>query len=204
MCHPDGQRNLIEEERTEIPVSVKTRIGFDKVVTVDWVQTLEKANPAWISIHGRTLKQMYTGKADWDELANAVEATDLPVLVNGDVLEHSDIDRILKKTKAAGVLIGRGSFGNPWIFREEKVLSLQDVIDAMLEHAELFVKYNPEPRAFVQMRKHFGWYCKVIQDIFNKQGEPTKGVLGFENVKALKVRLVRVEGLEEVRGVLGD
>ncbi|MDQ7021360.1 MAG: tRNA-dihydrouridine synthase family protein [Candidatus Dojkabacteria bacterium] len=111
-----GRQNLIGK-CIEIPVSVKTRIGYDEPVTESWIKNLEKESPEWISIHGRTLKQMYGGGADWDELKKAVEITDIPIMTNGDVKEFSDIKKMLDHTGSIGVLVGRASFGNPWVFQ---------------------------------------------------------------------------------------
>ena len=97
--------------RDEIPVSVKTRIGYDAPITESWIGNLDKAKPDWIAVHGRTLKQMYCGKADWDEIAKAVQSISSPVLANGDVNTPEDAIKILEVTKAAGTLIGRASFG---------------------------------------------------------------------------------------------
>lgn len=232
-----GQQNLIGE-RTQIPVTVKTRIGYDTPVTTEWIKTLSQAKPEWISVHGRTLKQMYTGEANWEELKKAVESTDIPVLTNGDIKVYEDIGRMLEFTKSSGVLVGRGSFGNPFVFtsppsplssnylergkptldtphrtpeqyleRGESNLvtstpsaSLQDFKGnislwrkVMLEHAEIFVKFNPDKRAFVQMRKHLGWYAKNLQ-----------AQLPNESIKELKMKLVRVESMEELRDILNN
>lgn len=206
-----GQINLSGDKRVELPVTVKTRIGFKEPVTEQWVKTLTKAKPDWIAIHGRTLKQMYTGGADWDELKKAVDATDIPVLTNGDVKEHEDIQRMLKHTGSAGVLIGRGAFGNPFVFKNTKTLKTKiqhteaayDFIKSiMLEHAKLHVATKPDPRAFVQLRKHFGWYAKTLQSWYNELGTPTAAAGKYENIKALKMELVRVSGLEELARIV--
>lgn len=207
-----GFQNIVSDKRYPIPVSIKTRIGYDEVVTEPWVQTLSKTNPDWISMHGRTLKQMYSGSADWDQLQIAVESTDLPVMVNGDVKTYDDANKILKKTGAAGVLVGRATFGNPWFFdpsiqtpgeletastQEHEILPKPDkdanvrvldrleIFDALIEHTKLHLKYKPDVKAFVQLRKHFGWYVK-----------------GFDGAKELRNQLVRSNTLQEVEEVL--
>ncbi len=204
--HPSDQRgfwNLTHlEDRKPIPVSVKTRIGFYEVVTESWVQNLTKADPDWITIHGRTLKQLYSGISDWDQLKIAVESTDIPVMTNGDVKVYEDIARILNHTGGAGALVARATFGNPWFFQQSSVISkqLSDnnlasnelttenrklLTTTMLEHARLFTKYHPEPGAFVMMRKHFGWYAK-----------------GFDGAKDLRAKLVRINSIEELEEIL--
>jgi tRNA-dihydrouridine synthase len=195
----NGQINLLGEKRIEIPVSVKTRIGYDKPITEQWIKFLSDQNPAWIAVHGRTLKQMYSGNANWDELRKAVECTNLPVLVNGDVKEYNDIKRILDYTGAYGVLIGRATFGNPFVFQPlsmngEGGSDLSEpgevgknklLLHILLEHAQLFLKYNLEPSQFVQMRKHFGWYVK-----------------GFDGAKEMREKLMMAKSLEEVERIV--
>jgi tRNA-dihydrouridine synthase B len=193
----NGQINLLGKTRIALPVSVKTRIGYDKPITEAWIKFLSDQNPNWISVHGRTFKQMYSGNANWDELKKAVESTNLPILVNGDVKEYEDIKRILDHTGAYGVLIGRASFGNPFVFKETrdwrletgaKNYSLQTtnyLLSILLEHTKLFLKYNPEPSQFVQMRKHFGWYVK-----------------GFDGAKEMREKLMVAKCLEEVERIL--
>ncbi len=193
-----GYLNLTSDKRSEIPVSVKTRIGFDKPVTESWISHLDSCNPAWLTVHGRTLKQMYTGNADWTELKKAVESTDKAVLVNGDIKEYSDIQKVLNLTGAYGVLIGRATFGNPWVFKEDNAAQtsesgsinsdlLKKKIQVMLEHTKLFVENNLDARAFVQMRKHFGWYIR-----------------GFDGAKEIREKLMRSNSLAEVEEIVKD
>lgn len=197
-----GIKNLSSDERFIIPTSVKTRIGFDKPVTEWWIKKLSKVRPEWISIHGRTLKQMYSGGADWEELKIAVDSTDIPVMTNGDIKEYGDIYKMLEKTRAAGVLIGRGAFGNPWIFsssnkqamtssseeRQEEYISKDERLKVMIEHARIFDDlHEGSDRAFVQMRKHFGWYVK-----------------NFDNAKELRSKLVRVRTYKDLINKLNN
>lgn len=176
-------------ERQMIPVSVKTRIGFSEPITEQWISTVASMNPAWISVHGRTLKQMYLGEANWLEIKKAVEITDIPVLANGDIKTYDDYKRILEVTGAFGALIGRGSYGNPWIFKGRKFedVSLEEKIKVLIEHTRKFVELNPDPKAFVQMRKHFGWYIK-----------------GFDGAKETREKLMRANSTEEVELILGE
>jgi tRNA-dihydrouridine synthase B len=200
-----GVFNLAAEKRYHIPVSVKTRIGFDEIITEKWISNLVEAKPSWIALHGRTLKQMYSKDANWNEIRKAVELTDIPILANGDIDSQEKTNSALEVTGAFGVLIGRGAEGNPWVFlklpplavpggRQEGrlggVISDEEmnkdlILKTMIEHAEIFVKQYPEPKLFVQMRKHFGWYLK-----------------GFDGAKELRKKLVRISSLEELKKVL--
>jgi tRNA-dihydrouridine synthase B len=100
-----GQINLFGEKRVSIPVSVKTRIGYDEIITEKWIKHISDQKPYFISVHGRTLKQAYGGEANWDELKKAVEISEVPVLTNGDIKVYSDIKRMLEHTGSFGVQI---------------------------------------------------------------------------------------------------
>src|SRR5881628_2754333 len=111
------------QHRRALPVSVKTRLGYDSVVIEDWVSTLLEEQPEVIAIHGRTLAQMNRGQADWDAIRRAaklVRETSTLVLGNGDLATMSEVVRRVRETQVHGVLIGRGALGNPWIFRARK------------------------------------------------------------------------------------
>src|SRR5574341_2069479 len=165
--------------RRPIPVSVKTRIGYDEVVVDDWIQTLLEEKPVAISIHGRTLRQGYKGNADWDAIGRAVEiarASDTLILGNGDLRDMGDVYRRVRQTSVDGVLLGRAAQGNPWIFRakhhlkraldsldsrqiQSQPVDLDERFRVIVEHAQHFENYL-QIRNFVGMRKHLIWYCR--------------------------------------------
>lgn len=179
--------------RFHIPTSVKTRTGYDEPVTELWIKNLANAKPDWISVHGRTLKQLYSGKADRNEIAIAVQSTDLPVLANGDIDSYQDALNMMEQTKAFGVLIGQGTYGNPWLFKQSYIPSRNEILETMLEHAELFDSlHNSEERAFVQMRKHFGWYWTLVNKLSDMQ---------IEGSKDIKMKLVGCRSVEGLRGI---
>src|SRR5947209_12350467 len=108
-------------ERRLLPVSVKTRLGYDSIVITDWVQELLELEPAVITIHGRTLAQHYKGEANWDAIAAAAEIvrkTDTFILGNGNIHNLYEAAQRIRATGVHGVLIGRATFGNPWLFRD--------------------------------------------------------------------------------------
>ena len=111
----------LRQHRSALPVSVKTRLGYDSVVIEDWVSTLLEEQPEVIAIHGRTRwRRWYPGQADWDAIRRAaklVRETSTLVLGNGDVVTMSEVVQRVRETQVHGVLIGRGALGNPWIFR---------------------------------------------------------------------------------------
>lgn len=158
-------------DRTEIPVSVKTRVGYDSKVAEWWITTLLEEEPAAIAVHGRTLKQQYGGLADWDEIAKGAKvckklSPHTIYLGNGDIKTRADAYQAVQTYNLDGVLIGRATFGNPWVFDE---YSKEDAVpenhyQIALEHARLFESTysNQERYSFLPMRKHLGWYIHSI------------------------------------------
>ncbi|HEX6151272.1 tRNA dihydrouridine synthase DusB [Nocardioides sp.] len=156
----------------DVPVTMKTRKGLDDdhVTYLDAGRIAQEAGCAAIALHGRTVAQAYSGAADWDAIAALVEHVDLPVLGNGDIWEAADAVRMVEQTGAAGVVVGRGCLGRPWLFRdlaaafagrEEQVLpTLGEVQTMMRRHAELLSEHMGEERGCKEFRKHVSWYLK--------------------------------------------
>jgi len=185
-------------ERCSIPLSVKTRIGYDDVVVEEWMETLLEENLAAITLHGRTLKQGYKGSADWEAIGRAVEIAKNSatlILGNGDLKDMEGVCRRVHETGVDGVLLGRAAQGNPWIFRAKNQakqslrsgitihspsIALEERFRVLLEHSRHFEKYNLI-RNFVGMRKHLAWYC-----------------CDSPGVAELRARMVRVNHIEEV------
>ncbi len=194
-------------ERRLIPVSVKTRLGYDKITITDWIKDLLDMEPAAISLHGRTLAQHYKGEANWDAIAAAAEIvrqTETLILGNGDIKSLQQAGERIYTTGVHGVLIGRASFGNPWIFQRKAELkellargiaptqeNLPDVqptreerLMMALEHARVHAKLKGEEH-FVELRKHMGWY------------------LGhFPGAKRVRNDLVRIHSLADVERII--
>jgi len=150
----------------QIPVSVKTRVGYDKEVINDWIPNLLEMQPAAIALHGRTLKQRYLGDADWQLIAKAAELvhqTDTLILGNGDITSRQMALEYAQKYDVDGILIGRASFGNPWIFLDSQK-NTDNPFAVALEHAQLYENtYAQNPKYhFLPMRKHLGWYIRGI------------------------------------------
>ena len=154
----------------EKPVTVKIRKGFDHehINAVEMAKRMEEAGASAIAVHGRTREQYYSGKADWDIIAQVKEAVTIPVIGNGDIFTPEDGKRMLSETGCDGIMIGRGARGNPWIFREintyletgEKMeRPTGKEIKSMIErHARLQLEYKGEYTAIREMRKHISWY----------------------------------------------
>ena len=156
----------------DVPVTMKTRKGIDDdhLTYLDAGRIAQEAGCAAIALHGRTVAQAYSGAADWEAIARLVEHVDIPVLGNGDIWEAADAVRMVEQTGAAGVVVGRGCLGRPWLFRDlaaafagEEVATLPtlgEVMAMMRRHAELLCQHMGEERGCKEFRKHVSWYLK--------------------------------------------
>ncbi len=155
-----------------VPVTMKTRKGIDEdhLTYLDAGRIAEETGVAAIALHGRTVAQAYSGRADWDAIGELAAAVEIPVLGNGDVWEAADALRMVEQTGAAGVVVGRGCLGRPWLFRDlaaafagEQVATLPtlgEVAAMMRRHAELLSELMGEERGCREFRKHVSWYLK--------------------------------------------
>jgi len=157
-----------------LPVSAKTRCGWDNSHQngVEVTRLFEGAGVSLVAMHARTRAQGFEGKANWDMIRDAQAAVSIPVVGNGDVTSASEAMRMLEETGAAGVMIGRGAFGNPWIFREVRALldhgrtvapaTPRERMETCLRQLGLLAAVIGEPVAVREMRKHVAWYLKGL------------------------------------------
>jgi len=185
---------------TSLPVTVKIRSGWNEEMRdpVAIALRCQDAGARALTLHPRTRTQMYSGNARWDEIAAVVDALEIPVIGNGDIKTASDALRMREHTRCAGVMIARGSFGQPWIFAQARALidgtpvpatpSVAERFAIALQHAAMVQSYEADPEgAAIEFRKHLGWYVK-----------------GLPNSADLRRRLHVVNGFGEVEGIFGD
>ncbi len=172
---------------THLPISVKTRLSFDgNQNLIDFAKWLESAGANLLTIHGRTAKQMYTGKADFTNIYELKKHVSIPVVCNGDIRDYDD--GMEKVQDLDGFMIGRCSFWNPWCFLPGKYSpTLQEILDNMLFHAVKLVEVKGERKWCLEIRKHLVQYLR-----------------NFPGVRAYRKRLVTVENIDQVKQVIQD
>jgi tRNA-dihydrouridine synthase B len=158
----------------DVPVTVKCRLGWDKgnINVLEFTKRMEDNGAAMIAVHGRTRSMLYSGVADWDTIRKVKEQLSVPVIANGDIVSGETAVRCRKWTGADGVMIGRASFGDPWIFAEAKAaLAGEEIpdrpvlskrVDVAVRQFELAFEDKGEKIACLEARKHFAWYLRGV------------------------------------------
>jgi nifR3 family TIM-barrel protein len=188
----------------DVPVTMKTRKGIDEdhLTYLDAGRIAQESGCAAIALHGRTVSQAYSGQADWDAIGELAASVDIPVLGNGDIWEAEDAVRMVERTGAAGVVVGRGCLGRPWLFRDlaaafagERVRALPtlgEVAAMMRRHAELLCHHMGEERGCKEFRKHVTWYLKG----FAAGGEMRRSLGLVDSLAALDRLLAELDPTE--------
>ena len=208
MKNPKLAQEIIKETKRgagKLPVSVKTRLGYNKDMMEDWLPYIFEMEPAVITVHGRTRKEMSKVPAHWNRIADAVflrdgyfsDAKEKPLIIgNGDVVSVEDGREKAKESGVDGIMIGRGIFGNPFFFaKNRKEVLLKKRLSVMFEHVRLFEKYfgnsnihrSTSLKNFDNMKKHFKAY-----------------VSGFDNAKELRIKLMSTKSANEVEDVMDE
>ena len=182
----DGSKLLLDLEQAEkvikavvknskVPVTLKIRKGWDKenIVATEIAKIAENAGISAITVHGRTRSEFYSGKADLEIIKKVKEIVKIPVIGNGDIVDEESAYNMFEKTNVDGIMIGRGSFGNPWIFRNIKHYletgeklpppSNEEKLEVMKKHINLAVEEKGEI-AVKELRKHIAWYTKNLKN----------------------------------------
>lgn len=186
--NPELAKEIIlaaKEGAGDMPVSVKTRLGFGTDILEEWFPALLETKPAVITLHGRTRKEMSKVPAKWHRIKDAVEmakGTGVMVVGNGDVKDLKDAQMKVEETGVDGVMLGRAVFGNPWLFNYDGIEpTIEEKLQVMLEHTKLFEETWGRTKNFDIMKKHYKAY-----------------VSGWNGAKELRVKLMESKTAEEV------
>ena len=176
MRTPELAQDIVKSvvKAVEVPVTVKCRLGWDKgsMNVLDFTRRMEDAGASLLTVHGRTRSMLYSGVANWDMIAKVKQQLSVPVIANGDVVDGETAIRCRNWTKADGIMIGRATFGNPWVFAEVKAALAGDPIperpllaqriDVAERQFELAYIDKGEHIACLEARKHFAWYLRGV------------------------------------------
>jgi nifR3 family TIM-barrel protein len=187
-------------DATRLPVTVKIRSGWDETQRdpVDIALRCQDAGAQALTLHPRTRTQMYQGAANWDEIAAIAQALTIPVIGNGDIRTPADVVSMRDQTHCAGIMIARGSFGNPWLFAQARDLlegramrpdpTPAERFSTALDHARLALRLQGDTRkTALEFRKHFGWYTK-----------------GLPGASELRQRLFAIESMAEAEEIFSE
>ena len=199
--NPEKIKEIVKAvvDAVSIPVTVKIRSGWDEksINAVEVAKICEEAGASVIAIHARTRSQGYSGKANWNIIKDVVNAVNIPVIGNGDVTSPELAKQMLDETGCAGVMIGRGAIGNPWLIKNcvdylengtyQEEVSIKERIDMMKKHLDMLIKDKNEHTAILEFRNHLMFYFKYLP-----------------NSKETKVKLVQAKTKEEALSILNE
>ena len=200
MQNPKLARSVIRKvvKASNKLVTLKIRMGWDhdSINGIEIAKIAEEEGISALTIHGRTRDMFYSGKADWDYIKKVKASISIPVIGNGDIFEPQDGIKMLQYTKCDGIAIGRGSQGNPWIFKrilsllegkKDKIPTVDEKINTSIKHLELICNIKGERVGVMEMRKHAAWYLK-----------------GLKNSNEIKNKINRITKKQEIKDVLED
>lgn len=199
--NPEKIKDIVEGvvNSVSVPVTVKIRSGWDSdsINAVEVAKIIESAGASAITVHPRTRKQGYSGKADWNIIKEVKKAVNIPVIGNGDINSCYDAKRMIDFTNCDAVMIGRGALGNPWLIKQcveyldsgklPSEVTLIEKIDMIKRHLELLLLTKPYKIAMLEIRSHAAWYLK-----------------GLPNAKELKESIFKTKTKEELNNLLDN
>lgn len=191
-----GQIITLVRAATSLPLTVKMRLGWDddSICAKELAHICEDCGVDAITVHGRTRMQQYSGKADWEKIAEVKQSVSIPVILNGDITCAQDAIDALQMTHCDGVAVGRGALGNPFLFAQIKaafegkeipVFSCEEMVETAIRHGEMMREWKGEKSAVPEMRKHLCWYIR-----------------GQRGAAKLRTQLTTVGSLNEVYDLL--
>jgi len=190
---PDLAKEIITAtmEGSGLPVSVKTRIGFNHVETENWIGNLLEVNPAAITVHGRTQRMLSNGQADWNEVLKAVQLRDslnseTIILGNGDVSSYGDGLEKWEKFKAEGLMVGRGIFGNPAFFADTEILRIPQRIQMLKKHLLRFQEEWEGKKSYAILKRFFKIYVNSFEDATSVRADLMKTNNYKEGLQVIK------------------
>lgn len=189
----DAAKEGIASAGSHIPVSVKTRLGYNTNVLEEWLPVLLETEPAAVIIHARTRKEMSKVPAHWDEIKKAVLIRDRLksetfIVGNGDVLDIPDARKKARETGCDGVMLGKAIFGNPWLFNDDrKEITIEEKLTVMIEHTKLFEELLGDVKSFAVMKKHYKAY-----------------ISGWNGAKELRMKLMEANNASDVEQTVND
>ena len=169
--------------------SVKMRIGFDEINGVDRAKLIEDSGAEILTVHGRTVKQMYKGSSNYDEIAKIKSALSIPVLANGDIDSYQKAKEVLDYTKCDGVMIGRGAIGHPWIFKEIKenrTITNEEKKEVIIEHFKAMIEWYGD-YGVILFRKHLHTYSK-----------------GYKGASEFRVKVNKIENPNDMLDIINQ
>ena len=176
MRTPELAASIVQavKKAVNVPVTVKCRLGWDKgsINVLEFSKLMEDSGADMLTVHGRTRSMLYSGVADWDAITKVKSQLHIPVIANGDIIDGETALKCLKRTGADGIMIGRASFGDPWVFEQAKAAMsgepiperppLKERVDVAVEQFKLACEDRGEHIACLEARKHFAWYLRGV------------------------------------------